>query len=212
MTTHSYSSISTYLQCPLRYEAQYVSRRVKDPGSEASRRGDRIHKQLELYIRGTSDEAPELQPGNGLLEQLRQGAKAGRVHAELAVAVGADFAPVDFWSKQAMLRGKIDVLADTPGAVLAIDWKTGKKRENALQGHFYAALVSALHPERPIRVVFDYLEKGRTPAVHYKPDMRDEVRSLVEMVEGATVYPPRPSPLCGWCPVTDCKHHVEGRR
>lgn len=205
---YSFSSIQTYLQCPLRFEAQYIARRVKDEGSEASRHGDRVHKQIELYVKGESDEVPVQAPKDNLLDLLR---RAG-ADAEMPVAITSTFETVDFWDKRAMLRGKLDIRLQTPRGVVGVDWKTGKMRDNTLQGRFYAAMLSAYHPETPIQIVFDYLEKGRKPPITYKPEMRDEVLSLVEMVDGATAYPPRPTPLCGWCPVTDCKHNTKEKR
>lgn len=532
MTAYSFSSISTYLQCPRRFQAQYIEKRVRDTGSEASRHGERVHKQLELYVKGESDELPDQRPKDNILDALRRaGAKA-----ELKVAVSYDFEPRDFWAKDVMLRGLVDVQVEMPGGVVVVDWKglavdtpiptpdgwsrmgdlaagdqvfdldgktcrvlarsqvktipcfevkfddgntvvcdeehlwtvwpksapadavletlsvrelapgdlipvatpigrhpspdarlpvdpyvlglwladgkhtsgeickpdafvweevqrrgygvseyvqagrcrsgtvkglrrqlrglgllgnkhipaaylrasysqridllrglmdgggnanparkqavfttcdkalsdqlyellmtlglranqattrqfgfgkevtayplafrpqrfnpfslprkarkiewkkwgpgrsyyrrivsvvavpsvptrcisvdsptrtflcgrgfipthnTGKKRDNSLQGSFYAAMMSAYHPGRRVQVVFDYLDKGRCPPIDYKPKMRDEVKNLVEMVDGSTAYPPRPTPLCGWCPVTDCEFNTKGER
>jgi ATP-dependent exoDNAse (exonuclease V) beta subunit len=208
LTAYSFSSISTYLQCPRRFEAQYIDKRVKDAGSAASLHGERVHKQAELYIKGESDDLPEQRPKDNILDVLR---KLG-AEAELKVAVSYDFEPRDFWAKDVMLRGLVDVKFRTRDGVCIIDWKSGKKRDNSLQGSFYAAMMSAYHPGERVQVVFDYLDKGRCPPIDYKPKMRDEVRSLVEMVDGTTAYPPRPTPLCGWCPVADCEFNTKGDR
>lgn len=121
--THSFSSISTFEKCPRHYEAQYVLKTVKFTGSEATRRGDRIHKELENYVSWKTDAPPSAAPADGLHEVLRALYPHGVVQVEQAVAVTKDLTPCGFWDKEAYLRGKIDVSLTLDEAVSAWDWK-----------------------------------------------------------------------------------------
>lgn len=121
--THSYSSISTFEKCPRHYEAQYVLKTVKFSGSEATRRGDRIHKELEDYVSGKVGTPPSAAPADGLHEVLRALYPHGLVQVEQAVAVTKDLAPCGFWDKGAYLRGKIDVTLTLEDRVTLWDWK-----------------------------------------------------------------------------------------
>lgn len=119
MTAHSFSSISTWVQCPKKYEETYILKRWKDEGSAASRRGDVIHKELELYLKGERTERPTLEPQGGLLDML----KTVGAEAEPQLAVTRDLQPTGFWSDDAWLRGKLDAVIARMEPLTAWDWK-----------------------------------------------------------------------------------------
>lgn len=201
--THSFSSISTFEKCPRHYEAQYILKTVRFTGSDATREGERIHKALEKYIDGSSDEPPRRVPSDGLHDVLRGLYPHGMVQVEQEVAVTKDLTPCGFWDKEAYLRGKIDVSLALPDSVTAWDWKSGKRRNNALQASVYSVLLSPL--AKPVTIYFDYLDQGRDAPITGKPQDVPSVMQKAEAIDGSTVFPPRPSPLCRWCPVTNCE-------
>ena len=51
MTAWSYSSISTFKQCPKKYYHLKVAKDVKDTGSEAMLYGNQVHKAAEDFIK-----------------------------------------------------------------------------------------------------------------------------------------------------------------
>ena len=51
MTAWSYSSISTFKQCPKKYYNLKVAKDVKDIGSEAMLYGNQVHKAAEDFIK-----------------------------------------------------------------------------------------------------------------------------------------------------------------
>ena len=51
MTAWSYSSISTFKQCPKKYYHLRIAKDVKDISTQALRYGNEVHKAAELYIR-----------------------------------------------------------------------------------------------------------------------------------------------------------------
>ncbi len=201
---HSYSSINTWLNCPRQFEAVYLERRVKSFSDEITY-GERVHSEIESYLKG-SDALPRETPQNGLLHLLRGlGAEP-----EVSLAVTADLEPASFFGEGARLRGKLDaVLVDPQLGVIAWDWKTGKRRENSLQAAVYSTMLQAHYPGERVRVVFDYLSKGSDPPIEGVPEDRRRVVSLMDDIDVAKVFPPRPSGLCPWCPVTDCEYWRE---
>lgn len=204
MVIHSFSSISTYNQCPRKFEELYIHRRWKDKSREISR-GDIIHKELEEYLLGKRKERPTVEPKDGLLDLLVK----AKAQPELSLAVAADMKPVGFWSKGARLRGKLDVVI-AGREVLAWDWKTGKRRDNSLQADVYYTLLRGNYPKADtIKVVFDYLDKGRQPP--YEPNRTAVMRvtETMDRIDRARAFPPRPSPLCGWCSVESCEYWEE---
>lgn len=205
---HSYSSISTFEKCPREYEARYVLKTVKFTGNEHTRRGDRIHKALEAYVKGETDTPPASSeaPADGLHEVLRALRATGApVEAERSLAITKDLEPCGFWDKGAYLRGKLDVTIHLPGATVALDWKSGKRSNNKLQAAVYSTMLQAHAPGRRVVTYFDYLDKGRDePILGDKGDIA-EVMAKAAAVDAATVFPPRPSRLCGWCPVKTCE-------
>lgn len=204
---HSYSSMSTFLQCPRRYEAQYITKSHKDKPFDATDRGNRVHAEIEAYLKGERADIPSETPRDALLDVLR---KAG-AKAEVPLAVRHDGTPCDFWDTGARLRGKMDVIVNLDGVLIGIDWKTGKRRDNSLQAAVYGFMLVAHYPGHPIRVVFDYLSNGRDAAIHYTPEMGDRVLNLMDDIETVQHFPPKPSGLCGWCPVDTCEYWRERR-
>jgi hypothetical protein len=51
MTAWSYSSISTFKQCPKKYYHLKVAKDVKDTSSEAMLYGNQVHKAAEDFIK-----------------------------------------------------------------------------------------------------------------------------------------------------------------
>lgn len=204
--THSFSSISTFEKCPRHYEAQYILKTVKFTGSEATRRGDRIHKELEEYVSRKTDTPPSSAPADGLHEVLRALYPAGIVQVEQALAVTKDLKPCGFWDEQAYLRGKLDVTVHLPDEVLAYDYKSGKRRDNKLQAATYSVLLAPLG--KPTKFFFDYLDQGRDKPIPGKPEDAQTVMQKAAAIDAAQVFPPRPSPLCRWCPVTNCEFNA----
>jgi len=207
---HSYSSLSTFRQCPRRFEAQYITREFRDPGGPATLRGNLIHEQMEKYILGEREEEPVAVPKSGIhrvYRLLRQ--SGGPIHVEKQVAVRQDGSACGFFDSDVYLRGKLDIVW-VLGQTLVRDWKTGKRRSDAtkMQASTYAILAgSGFVP--PVEVTFDYLNNGEEPPVCPDAADRQEIWDLMAAVDNSTAFPPRPSPLCRWCPVKTCEFHKD---
>lgn len=209
----SYSSISNYLQCPRKFKEVNVDYRFTD-GTFATQKGEDMHKKIEEYILGLSDTPPV--EGHQVIENLRAmanldmpfGCSAG---VEQLFAVDINGNKVEYKSPDAVLRGKIDAYVITPSRMVVFDWKTGKRRDNRMQATAYEILAGGLAPDRPHDFIFDYLKDGRDPAIQISKEDKENFWKIIKTIQGADVFPEKPSPLCAWCPVPKafCKFKKE---
>lgn len=130
ITAWSPSRIRDHDQCPRKARYKHVERR-KEPGNAATQRGDEIHKSIESYIKGIGKKLhPEVKGKRvkKLINELRQGYKDKRVRVELELAFNRKWEMVEWFSKEAYVRIKIDaVRLSTDGKTIElIDWKTGR--------------------------------------------------------------------------------------
>lgn len=197
----SFSSISTWVNCPRQFYECYVLRKwYKDTPQTIE--GTKIHAEIEAYLKGGA--YPTRAPLDDLLVVLRS--LPTPVYPEVEMAVDRNGNAVPYKDESAVIRGKIDVLCEFPDSVWVIDWKTGKKRDNSLQAAVYGVLLEGKYKEIPIRATFDYLEKGREQPIHHDGYARKRVWDLVADIEADKEFKCKPSGLCGWCNVETCKH------
>ena len=204
---YSYSNLSTAVKCPRQWAAIYRDRRFQRSPSPALERGNRVHKALENALLDGSD--PGVWTPNGLLPVLRQcGARA-----EAEYCIDRNLQPCPKSSPNALLLGFIDVEVDDDRQSLLLDWKTGKFYPDSLQADVYAVLKRAQwgDPSRPVEFCWVYVDQKLTHVEEPDERAQDRVLSLIEWCESATgEQPPKPSPLCRFCPVQDCEYYQGG--
>jgi RecB family exonuclease len=208
----SYSSLSTFEQCPRRWYHQYRDG-IRGAPSPALDRGTKVHEQLEHALR-----APKRARARNWLDKVvNRYREMGRMEPEAGVHLDRKWKRLPELGGQRIplgtyVTGRVDVLA--PGFIA--DWKTGKiyasKHED--QMHLYATMLASVtgilrwkcelvytdqdHVE-PFEIHFDDPE-GETLAQARKSwDVRaGKIRSEKK-------FPKQPSPLCGWCPASQRK-------
>lgn len=123
----SFSALQKFEQCPYFTKLKVVDKAPqpeRDPDSPAAR-GERLHLAAEQYVRGETDELPrELCNFVDHLNRLRELHLQGKVEMEEEWAYDVQLNPVDWKSKGAWLRLKLDVhvTLDKRTAVI-IDYK-----------------------------------------------------------------------------------------
>ena len=210
MIAHSYSSLNTWKKCPFQWEQQYKLKKFKGSFGEAAKAGVVIHEQIEKFIKGEREQLPSVLPKDDLVVKLRDMRVAGLdVVPEEALAVDRDFKPTKFFGKSVLLRGKVDVRWRIGDEVWAIDWKGGKRRpdDQKFQAKIYFAMLEAHYPGTSTHFVFDFLNNGRDKPLTADGTEKEEVLDLINEVESAERFDPRPSPLCRWCPVVTCEYN-----
>lgn len=218
----SYSSISTFKQCPHRYYRERVAKDIpKQPDSGAIIYGVELHKAAEDFV-GADIPIPAkysyIQPYMDKMVAL-----PGTKFTELKVGIAREdgiFKSCDFFDTNVWFRGVIDLLSvDIEGATAyVVDYKTGKNAKYAddTQLGLMAAAVFLLHPQ-VIRVkgLLMYVVSKELIMVEYEYKNRFKVfedldgtlhRRTIAYESG--VFNPSPNNLCkAWCPVVDCAHN-----
>jgi hypothetical protein len=198
----SFSAISTWVNCPQQFYQCYVLRKWYKE-TEQTQEGTRVHKEIEDYLKGKTKTPPARRPPDGLLDQLKA---IPTLQVEARYAIDRQGRPTDYFGEDVVLRGNLDVVVEIGYDVWAIDWKTGKKRDNTLQAACYGLMLSAYYPDKRIAASFDYLEKGRCEPIVHDNFASDRVWRLVADIEADKDFNCKPSGLCGWCGVETCKH------
>jgi hypothetical protein len=211
----SWSALQKFETCPKNSFATGVGKTYKEAPNPAMIRGNQIHKALENAIGR----------GHGLPEELHkwfplvQALRASGAIPETKLGLSADLRRVDYWSSDIWLRVVIDVHTIKGSKVAAVDWKTGKHKEDAFDQLRLTAAALLLSSKELTEVEnrFVWLDAGGNDrcimdvrgALECMVAMR---RRLAPLAEARTTnqYDARPCWQCRFCPVLECKHNRVG--
>jgi len=124
----SYSRWNTYEQCPFKAKCLYIDK-LPEPEAAPLVRGKKVHEDIEAWLLGRVKDAP---PEIEKLKEQYEALKKQKPLCELELAFDKDWKPVDWFSKGAWCRIKIDALVPprlgvrgkNPKAYI-VDHKTG---------------------------------------------------------------------------------------
>ena len=220
MTAWSYSSISTFKQCPKKYYHTRVAKDVKDEPGEAADYGTAVHLAAEEYIRDGKPIPEKFAFIRPVVERLA--ALPGEKHAELKLGMRRDGSACGFFDKDVWWRGIADLLVIDGHRAWCIDYKTGKSARYAdtKQLDLLAGAVFSHFPEVvKIKSSLAFVVSNELVAKTHKITERSVYLSVfdneLDQLEAAMdsgVFNPKSGPLCGWCPVVDCAHWKPRRR
>lgn len=209
----SFSRLSTFEQCPAQFDYLYVSKRVQSTTNEAADYGDRVHKLLEAYGKGTLDTGALTDEGKSTLKQWggvveKITARAGDKLFEHQMAVNRQLQPVDWFAKDVWIRSIADVLIVDGDTAYCLDYKTGKVKDNPTQLQLFAAMVMWHFPQvNTVKTSFVWLKFNEVTNAKYERRFLDSLwRALeprfdkVQEVIDLGVFDTKPSGLCPWCP------------
>jgi hypothetical protein len=205
----SYTKLKNFEACPKRHYHIDVAKDVREEQSEQLKHGDVVHKVFDQFFRHRTKMppvlAPELMPWVDRVftfkgKDVRQ--YGAVVTAEQQLAINKDFAPCEWFGRDAWYRNKIDVMWRLGPVAGIVDWKTGRILEDSVQLMLAAATCFAHYPElQVIRSTFAWLAEDATTDCDIK---RDELPSLwsnlwdrIEMLRLAhehMSYPPTRQP------------------
>jgi RecB family exonuclease len=222
----SYSRLSTFEQCPAKFDYLYVTKLARDAGSEASEYGNRVHEVLENYGKDELDldslglEGKQtLKRWGSVVDSIKN--KSGNKYYEFNMAVDKNNSPVDWFDSSVFIRSIADVLVVDGSVAYCLDFKTGKVRENPTQLQLFAAMVFWHFPEvETVKTSFIWLKFDEITNATYqrrylsalweglKPRF-DKVQETIDL----GVFDTKPSGLCPWCPARSmCPDARGGRR
>lgn len=206
MRTQSFSSLSTYANCPLQYHLQYNERVIPYQETEATRYGTRVHQALEDYCRSGTMPADDIKPFLPFADKILS--LGGEMFIERQFALSHEFRPAEFDDASAWLRGVVDIGTVAGDRALVGDWKTGKIRPDSDQLKLFAGFILTHYPAvEKVKTAYIWLKFGKITTESYT---RDDLPGILDYFLGKThrivlsyaraKWLPKPSGLCnGWC-------------
>ncbi len=203
ITAWSFSRYNTYSQCPGKAKLLYIEK-LKEPSSPALENGTIKHAELENYLRGRQP-LPEWVHKN--LLEFCVNLAAAKPAVELEVAFNREWKPVDWFSKDAWARIKIDVLDKAGSHVNIIDWKTGKVRDGEYdeQLELYALTALLMFPTvETVSSALAFVDQG--VILNGEQFTRADLNMLLKRWEDRvnimltdTEFKYTPNKYCKWC-------------
>lgn len=216
----SYSSLSTFKQCPHRYYREKVLKDIpREPDSEAIIYGVELHKAAEEYIGEDKSIPPQFEYIKSYLDKLKSIEGDKYVERKLGITKkDGVFEPCDFFDPDVWFRGVADLLIVDHEKKIAyvVDYKTGKSSKYAdpLQLQLMAACVFLLYPDIErvkgmllFVVCRDIIKTSYPQAERFKVfENLDNVLHRRTVAYETGVFNKTQNGLCrGWCPVLDCE-------
>lgn len=214
----SYSALSSFETCPRRHYLTRISKEVADPPGEAAQWGNTVHAALQRYIQGDASAlSGSLKGYRHLADTLVTRIPGAEIHAELQLAVDHELNPCGWWDKRGWIRGIVDALVLNGNVAYAVDWKTGKRKDDEGQLALFAGLVMTHYPEvEKVQAGYVWLQEKLIDRSTFRRDdlplIWQQYAPRVEQLRRAFAndnWPARPSGLCrNWCPVGRrlCEH------
>lgn len=222
----SYSRLSTFEQCPAKFDYLYVTKRVKDEDNIHTVFGSRVHEKLENagkhggvgVVLGDMHLDPEIAPFLPLVQRILDQPGEKLFEHQMALTVARE--PCDWFAPEVWLRGIADVLIINGKTAAALDWKTGKVKNNPTQLMLFAAMVMSNMPQIDVvKTAFVWLQHNDiTPATYTRaqlPTMWGQLLPRFHAVQESVdlgVFKTKPSGLCPWCPAKGICPDARSRR
>lgn len=233
----SFSAIKDFEQCPKKYYDTRVLKLYPFEQSEEAKWGDYVHKCFEEHLmRGVPlpDNVSQYQP---LMDAVHQRRAAGwRAVCELGFGVGMvnphqaklSSQPDIWWDKALDIAGYIDLLMLSPDRTQAVivDWKTNKssKYADVKQLELYAygilrAIPTVQRVEGSLIFLNDNFKMAKTTVERsdmqrlqfYWFQKHAAINSAFAIEPELGFKPGEYTPLCGWCPCSDCDNWQQGQ-
>lgn len=215
-TRWSYSSISTYKECPLKWKFSYIDN-LPWPSSASMDRGTRMHKMAEDFVNGVVEVVPhEIYRIGPLLNQLRHTFKA---KTEAVLMVDQNWQPTDDPDK-AWCKTIIDVHYIYQDVLHVKDYKSGRMYDSHIEQLELYGIVGYCHyPDvKRIDTSAVYMDAGREgnegsllPAMIPKLIQKWDDDAKIMMADEEFIARPGKQ-KCAWCPYAKAKGgpcHVE---
>lgn len=216
MVQWSYSSLKDFLNCPKQYYHTKVANDYAKKQTENMLYGSEVHKALEDYVRDGKPLAKNYEYVKPALDELL--AIPGTKYPEHKMALTHDKQVCEFNSETRWVRGIVDLLIISGDMAYIIDYKTGSNKYPDPKQLRLMALMTYAHFPEVTRIkagLLFVLRNSFVPEEYAREDIDNlwtpfhtDVSRLELAYENA-LWPPHPTGLCGWCPVTSCKFYRE---
>lgn len=208
----SHSALSDYKNCPQAYYRKRVVKDVQDTSTEALVWGNKVHKAFELYVKEDKPLPDVLKEHQFILDGLME--LGQNRWTERKIALNRKLQPCAYFDAGVFMRAVIDFCVLQGCGATIVDYKTGKQKSDFGQLKLNALWIFAEYPHiTGIETRFYWTQtktfsretytRDQIAALwsEFVPDLRQYKRSFHD-----DLWPTKPSGLCAWCPVKDCKH------
>ena len=220
----SYSRLSDFETCALRFQHKYVLKTIKFVTNKAMEEGKKKHAMLEREViragGGKTSACPEVEHVFPLIKGFVN--KYSAVSTEQQLAFDHKMNPTDWFAKDVWFRAIIDVVGRTNvetklqnQMAAVIDWKTGQYRPTTDQLRLCNLAVMLKYPlviESTGALVFVDHKKSSPPVTtprHQLSFLVDEFSDRSEAIQIALQrdsWPATKCFQCRWCEVQDCQY------
>ena len=212
----SHSALKDYEGCPRRYQEVRVLKNYAFQETEATKYGTQLHLAAEEYIRDGKELPEQFAFIKDTLDALNK--KPGRKLCEHKMALTIDKEPCDFDDENRWVRGIVDLLIVDGDSAYIVDYKTGNnKYADPKQLKLMALMTYAHFPEvQHIKAGLLFVMHNTFVTEEYERKDSEKLwqNFLPNLDQLALSYEnnmwfAKPGPLCGWCPVSNCKFYRE---
>lgn len=214
--TWSHSALKDYEGCARRFHEVKVLNNHPFQDTEQTRYGKDLHLAAELYVKEGTPIPEHFAFVKPVLDALI--AKPGRKFAEYEMALTEDLNPVAFNSPNRWVRGIADLIIvnDDNYTARIIDYKTGNDKYPDRDQLILMSLMVFAHFPHIKHVKSALLFVVKNSMVTHEMGLEDiepawwQYRERVAKLNASyahDVWNPNRTPLCGWCPVTNCEFH-----
>lgn len=211
----SFSTLDMFEKCRKKFYHLKVIKDRKEPDNQWQQDGKFVHDALFQYAVNGKPLPLTIRHMQEQVDKML--ALPGERHGELRLCLNDSFKPRDFFAKDAWVRAVIDLVIVRGDHAVIIDWKTGKQKPGFAQLRLSAAVLSRYMPEiEKFSLIYAWLKDGEfTSDKMEKGDIRQvwlDYMPRVQRIDAAiatTDFPATPSPLCAYCPITDCPHWID---
>lgn len=214
----TFSQLDAFETCPKKFHAYNVERSVKDDDTSNLDWGNAVHDAMKKYMLKGVPLAGPMSPFMKWAEKVKNG--QGQQLVEQKLAIDKNLSPCGYNAQGWWYRGIVDYTRILNLAAFAVDWKTGKKKNNpTIQLALMALLLFQHYPKlEQVHTWFAWLDADdKTAQVFNRGDMQtvlQDVLPRVDKLEWAFKnhdFPPKRGFLCkNWCGVVSCPFHGKG--
>ena len=218
---YSYSKISTYKSCPLKFKYQYIDRIGKFESTPALVKGRTVHYLIEntgLAEENYSDEMKQnIKDYPGVLDIIKnfKESELGIKYLkdidkepiqEFKLGLSKELKASEY-TKDSLFNGIVDYICVKSGTLYICDLKTGKYRDNQYQDYnqllFYAIYFFEKYKIEKIVISFIYvehnLENDLELNIKYLNNYKKELLLNIKTIEEDSEFCAKKSKLCDYC-------------
>jgi len=203
----SYSSVSTYKQCPQKWKFSYIDN-LPWAASPAMSRGTRMHEMAENFVTGKDGAVHHEIRKIGPTLQLLKGLNA---QAEAVWLLNEKWEPVDR-SDDAWIKAIIDVHYTLDGVLFVKDYKSGQMYDDhRTQLELYGIIGLMVYPDvKRVETSAIYMDTGHEGMEGsiiraMLPKMVEKWHKDAIIMMEDKIHEPKPSNACRWCDYAKAK-------